>query len=212
MSNLYHIEEWQKYPWLIQGYSLANAGNISYRFGLKEEVDKTREKINQELGLPEVEWSTMQQVHGDRVVASPTTDEADGLITDKLNDILAVQVADCVPLLMVDPMNRRVAAVHAGRRGTFAQIAQQAVNEMVKLGSNVRDIEVAVGPSIGPCCYIFDDEPLDLWSLNEDQLREAGVQTVIRTDFCTKHTNGVFFSHQINPKAGRFAGVVGIKS
>lgn len=206
------VEPWLAYDWLVQGYSLAGAGNISYQFGSEKAVNKARERINSEIGMPGTVWSGMQQIHGSDVVVTPAAGEVDGIITDNPDELLTVLVADCVPLLMIDPKTKRVAAVHAGRRGTFARIAEQAVAAMVGCGSEVGDIEVAIGPSIGPCCYVFDGQPLDLWSLNEKQLREAGVKTVIRTDFCTKHTNGVFFSHQNDPGAGRFAGVIAVKA
>lgn len=199
------ILPWQELDWLKQGYTLASAGNMSFRFGDRDEVQAARDRVASN-------WTTMQQVHGNNVEIVDGGDEhpeTDGMVTDKVDVLLTVLVADCVPLLFVDPIKRLVAVAHAGRRGTFAGVAQKTLYQMVKHGSRAQDVQVAIGPSIGPCCYMFDDEPLDLWSLNEQQLRQGGVQTIIRMDLCTKHTD-YFFSHQRDPRVGRFAGFTGI--
>jgi YfiH family protein len=65
-----------------------------------------------------------------------------------------VQTADCVPILLVDPKKRAVAAVHAGWRGTLARIAEKAVGRMqLEFGSKPANLLAALGPAIGPCCY-----------------------------------------------------------
>lgn len=219
-GNVVSVAEWQEFGWLAQGFSLAEAGNVSYRF---EGAAQTREKIARGLGTDQDSWTGMQQIHAANIEIVGKSDigrgahdhessfgDADGLVTSDKGALLAVMVADCVPLLFVDPIKRQVAVAHAGRRGTFAGIAKLMLYQLVERGSRAQDVQVAIGPSIGPCCYVFDDAPLDLWSLNEEQLRDAGAQTIIRTDICTKHTD-YFFSHQRDPKAGRFAGLMSIK-
>ena len=68
--------------------------------------------------------------------------------------LLGVQTADCVPILLVDPSTRAVAAIHAGWRGTLARIAQKTVGEMrMHFDSNPAEILSAIGPAIGACCY-----------------------------------------------------------
>jgi YfiH family protein len=65
-----------------------------------------------------------------------------------------VQTADCVPILLVDPKNRAVAAVHAGWRGTLARIVEKAIGRMqMQFGSEAGDLLAAIGPAIGGCCY-----------------------------------------------------------
>jgi polyphenol oxidase len=65
-----------------------------------------------------------------------------------------VQTADCVPILLVDPKNRAVAAVHAGWRGTLARIVEKAIGRMqMQFGSRAEDLLAAIGPAIGGCCY-----------------------------------------------------------
>ena len=68
--------------------------------------------------------------------------------------LLGVQTADCVPILLVDPRKRAVAAIHAGWKGTLARIAEKAVGRMrLEFDSNPSDMLAALGPSIGACCY-----------------------------------------------------------
>lgn len=106
----------------------------------------------------------LTQVHGTRVVAVPeeagaarpsgTWADGDALITEAAGFALAVKAADCVPLLIGDRRRGVVAAIHAGWRGTAAGVAAATVLAMgQRYGSRPADLEVAVGPSIGPCCY-----------------------------------------------------------
>lgn len=131
--------------------------------------------------------------------------EGDGLVTDVPRVLIAVGTADCVPVLVVDAANRAVGAFHAGWRGTAAKIAEQGIDLMHKeYGSRPEDLLAAIGPSIGPCCYIVGDEVckafdsqfsysdqlfrstedspsgenqffVDLWAANQRQLLAAGL-------------------------------------
>ena len=106
-----------------------------------------------------------QQVHGDTVRAvtgadvmsfpgQPGTVEADGLLTREPGVCLAVFSADCIPVLLCDPVRRAVCAVHAGWRGTALGIAARGVERMVQVcGSRPRDILAAIGPGISTCCF-----------------------------------------------------------
>lgn len=80
--------------------------------------------------------------------------EADGLITDVPGLCLTVFSADCIPVLLYDPVRRCIAAVHSGWRGTAMAIAQRAAEQMVRdYGCRPEDILAAIGPGIGPCCF-----------------------------------------------------------
>jgi YfiH family protein len=111
---------------------------------------------------------TVRQVHGggslvvpDRASAAAMVSdagralgEADGLITAAPGVLLGVQTADCVPVMVVDPVRRVVAAFHAGWRGTVARIVEQGVATMqAEFGCRSEDLLAAIGPSIGACCY-----------------------------------------------------------
>ncbi len=105
------------------------------------------------------------QVHGARVRTITTADlkddpygkaaaEADGMLTDIPGVALVVFSADCVPILLYDPVRRVVGAVHAGWRGTAAGVAAAAVERMMDVyGCRGEDVLAAVGPAIGPCCF-----------------------------------------------------------
>ena len=85
--------------------------------------------------------------------------EGDGLITDLPGVLIAVGIADCVPVLVADPSKRVVAAFHAGWRGTVARIVEAGVARMQQsYGSRAEDLIAAIGPSIGSCCYKVGDE------------------------------------------------------
>jgi hypothetical protein len=89
-------------------------------------------------------------------VAQPT---GDALLTDQAGILLSVRTADCLPVLLVDPKHRAVAAVHAGWRGALARIVEKAVGEMRRLyGSEPRSLLAVLGPSIRVCCYEVGEE------------------------------------------------------
>ncbi len=99
----------------------------------------------------------MRQVHGPMVSeARPGSEpaESDIIVTDDPTLAVVVQVADCAPLLLADPRSGAVAAAHAGWRGLAAQVPLRAVQAMVdRYGTRPADLLVALGPSIGACCY-----------------------------------------------------------
>jgi YfiH family protein len=140
----------------------------------------------------------LRQVHGARVVEAPWdgAPEADASVASSPGLILGIQTADCLPVLLVDPRRRAVAAAHAGWKGTAAGIATRAVEALVGRGSDPRDLVAAIGPGIGPCCYEVGEElrdalgpsaapffrpgpngrpHLDLRALNARQLEAAGL-------------------------------------
>jgi len=177
----------------------------------------------------------LRQVHG-CVVASPPWIEppdADASLAAEGGVLLAIETADCLPILIVDPANRRVAAAHAGWRGTVAQVAQAAVRALVAAGSDPRQLVAAMGPSIGPCCYEVgpeveeafgergsrffvagkgDRKHLDVAAANRAQLDEMGLPeaNIDHVDFCTRCREDLFFSYRRDgAHAGRMISVVG---
>jgi hypothetical protein len=99
----------------------------------------------------------MKQVHSATVLVATTggcVGEGDALVTDRPGLALAVRTADCLPILLVDPRNRAIAAVHSGWRGTVAGAAVSALNKMQEnYKTNPFEVVAAIGPGIGPCCY-----------------------------------------------------------
>jgi len=113
------------------------------------------------LGAEGMALVTLRQIHSDVIHHPPAADEAppqsprgDAHVTRTPGLLLAVQTADCVPILLADPKHRAVAAVHAGWRGTLRRIAAKTIGRMQMLfGSRPADVIAALGPGIGRCCY-----------------------------------------------------------
>ncbi len=151
----------------------------------------------------------------------------DALITQELDVLLEISTADCVPILLFDPVARVVAAVHAGWRGTLLNLSAKVVREMgLRYRSDPRQIVVGVGPSIGACCYEVgkevwremerqfeygheaisrlsgDKAMLDLARLNTLQLVEAGVcpGNIGGVGLCTSCHSDLFFSYRRDGK------------
>jgi len=117
---------------------------------------------------------TLRQIHSGLIRTVETVDAADhglqtpdgrallrgdGMMTDAPGVMLAVQVADCVPVLVADVRRRAVAAFHAGWRGTLKRIVERGIGTMrLRYGSRPEDLVAAVGPSIGACCYAVGEE------------------------------------------------------
>lgn len=177
----------------------------------------------------------LKQVHGCAVVRAPFegAPEADASLTETPGSLLAIETADCLPILIVDPIDHRVAAAHAGWRGTVAGVVQAAVRELIAAGSQPRDLLAVLGPAIGPCCYEVGDDVedafgekgakflqpakgkrkhLDIAAANREQLIGAGVDParIERLDLCTMCRADLFFSYRRDGAgAGRMISVVG---
>lgn len=128
-------------------------------------VRENYRRFFQAAGVDLTQVAMSNQVHGDvvrpvtsadrkRDLYDPEGYEADGLVTDLPGVSLVIFGADCLPILLYDPVRRVAAAVHAGWRGTAAGIAATAVERMKEVyDCRPEDILAAVGPGIGPCCF-----------------------------------------------------------
>ena len=111
---------------------------------------------------------SLRQFHSNRIVHTAGADAArkqphkgDGQITDQPGLLLAIQTADCIPVLVADRKRRVVAAFHAGWRGTLKRIVESGVGQMrLAFGSRPQDLVAAIGPGIGLCCYAVGEEVL----------------------------------------------------
>jgi polyphenol oxidase len=155
-------------PWLVHGFS-TRAGGVSRLDGKvlnlgftdwdrPSHVLENRKRFQHAVGGDGFELITVQQIHSDVVHAFERKPRdpgrGDALVTGHAKLLLAVQTADCVPILLVDRKTRAVAAVHAGWRGTLARIVQKTVGQMqMRFGSEPRNLLAALGPAIGGCCY-----------------------------------------------------------
>src|SRR4051812_15681556 len=120
--------------------------NLGFSVGdVRERVEENYRRLAADVGAPLGALHTVKQVHGDRVLQAqpgedtpalrPQQGDADALFTEKAGDWVGVSTADCVPVLLVDPEHKRVAAVHSGWRGTDADISARAVEALVARGS-----------------------------------------------------------------------------
>lgn len=186
--------------------------------------------VSEQLGL--AHCAVIKQVHGvdglvitkeQELPAKPYAVEGDYLITSVPQVGLAVATADCLPIIIYDPVQRVVAALHAGWRGTVAGIAPKVVDQLCEqFGSEPADLQIFFGPSAGPCCYEVDaqfvqDLPERLGSIamrdgrsffdtlhyNRELLQRAGVQNFL-TDYwqCTICSDQ-FCSYRRDGKASR---------
>ena len=172
-SFLYH-QKLAVYKWIVHGFSLRRDGisGCEWSQGFNEYqpsgkiVENRREMISRLFGtIGEHDFARfclfpLRQVHSDLVysvndpVAPAVPPEGDGLVSSCPNVLLAIQTADCMPVLIVDPSHRAIAALHAGWRGTQKRIMEKVIRQMQELYDTRPELCVAViGPSIRRCCY-----------------------------------------------------------
>ncbi|HLK31964.1 MAG TPA: peptidoglycan editing factor PgeF [Terriglobales bacterium] len=162
-------------PWLVHGFS-TRLGGCSTPYGgsslnlgftkqdTRTSVEKNRKSFLRVLGANGRPWQliTQRQVHSDlihHVTAADVHPTGDGLVTDAPGLLLAVQTADCLPVLLVDTKRRAVGAFHAGWRGTLRRIVEKGVGEMRRhFGSLPEHLRAAIGPGIHSCCYQVGEE------------------------------------------------------
>jgi len=195
------------------------------------------------LGLDERRFCTVWQVHGREtiVVEDAPCDggilgQADGIVTDRPGAVLTMRFADCVPILLYDPVRRVIGLAHAGWRGTVAGVAQSVVAIMAgRYSCRPEDIQAGIGPSIGPEQYCVGEEVvravqeafgdgdglirraadgaayLDLWAANQRALNAAGVRQVEIAGLCTASRTHEFYSHRAEQgRTGRFGVVIAL--
>jgi hypothetical protein len=132
----------------------------------RRRVLSNRKQFLQAIGADEMSLVAIEQIHSDMVhrisSATPATFKSakvDALLTNLPGVLLAVQTADCVPILLADTKRLAVAAIHSGWRGTLLRIAAKALGRMrMEFGTSPQDVIAAIGPSIGRCCYEVGSE------------------------------------------------------
>lgn len=168
--------------------------------------------------------ATLRQTHSDLVWSVRQSvgclGDGDAMITDEPGLLLAIRTADCVPILLADPVRKVVAAVHAGWRGTVAGILTQTVGQMsTDYETNPLDLIAAIGPAIGPCCFEVGaevplplvDRKANLWEANRKQLEQAGVGSIWVAEQCTMCEPETFFSFRRAKDTGRMVSAIGIR-
>lgn len=234
------------------GVSEGDSGALNLGFTVADDpahVLANRARICAALGWPAEHLVAGRQVHGDRVAVvtagqrgrgAKSPDDAlpdtDALITSERCLPLSSYYADCVPVFLLDPVQRVIGLAHAGWKGTCLRIAEKTVRTMqAAFGTRPPDCLAGIGPSIGPCCYEVDEPVLErlresfthwpelirpagpgrwylnLWEANRRTLLDAGLPAggITVAGLCTTCHPGLFFSHRgSGGRAGRMASLL----
>lgn len=234
----------------IGGVSTGVYSGLNLGFGTDDKAENVLENryiLAESLGIP-LDWFVFpRQTHSANIfridkrhigLGAKDKESAiantDALITNCKNIFLSIQVADCVPILLLDTENGAIAAIHAGWKGTAANITGLTVKAIQQeFGTDPTNIIAGIGPSIGSCCYEIGDEVLhsfvnhpekrifvktngsvhlDLWEANKILLLQEGVQeqNIEIAGLCTKCNHHTFFSSRDGKgNTGRFvAGIM----
>jgi hypothetical protein len=212
-------------------------------------VEGNRSLLTRAFGTRMENLVTVTQVHGaDLLVLDEPNDdfshfqklECDGIVTNQTGIMIGICVADCVPILLLDPVKQVIAALHAGWKGTAQGIARKGVEAMVSVfGSDPGQILAAIGPAISACCYevdapvaeAFRTSPmqfesfakssgpgtwrLDLSEANRQQLYRAGLEekNVEANPLCVSCEKDLFFSYRRDKgETGRQMGFIMLKN
>lgn len=183
-------------PWLWAGFSTRRGGlsrvycaedaqgelNLGFTAGDDPKtVASNRELLAEAItGYQTTPLVALRQFHSNLVVQASRSDaarklphKADGQITNEPGLLLAVQAADCIPVLVADRRVRAVGAFHAGWRGTVKRIVEAGVGRMrLAFGSRPEDLVAAIGPGIGACCYAVGDEVFSAFASQFDYAGE----------------------------------------
>ena len=244
----FEIPEIANLGWIAHGFLTRRGGvslppyeslNVSHDNGDRDErVSRNRVRIAETFGFEPRRLVLLNQMHQDRILVlrepMETTEaplEYDALITDTPHVFLGIRTADCLPILIVDRRKKVIAAVHAGRQGTALGMTAKVLRKMKEVfDCRPRDLLVAMGPSIGPCCYEIDEpvfrpewEPfatprgrgkwmLDLARINIDQVRNEGMdpRQISWIHLCTCCHHRLFFSYRKEGRTGRQLSFIGM--
>jgi polyphenol oxidase len=218
--------------------SLNIGGNLG---DLDENIIENKKLIFNVLDIPFETQFDVWQVHGVNIVIPEKPREplgkyiqADGIVTNERNYTMVMRFADCVPILLYDPINHVGSTVHAGWQGTVKNTVSYAIQKMIDVFDvKAPNIVAGIGPSIGPDHYIVGDNVIkavkerfpndwqkmielkkgnayfNLWKANVQNLNECGVEQIEIAEMCTACNTNEWYSHrEENGKTGRFAAVL----
>ncbi|MBL8684771.1 MAG: peptidoglycan editing factor PgeF [Myxococcales bacterium] len=224
------------------GVSEAPFDTMNLGRAVGDDLDHVREnhtRLARSVGYEAARLFERSQVHGAAVFTAREGDQpervrdgqSDALVTAVPGFAVGVRVADCVPVLIADPVSGAVAAVHAGWRGVVAGVVGASIESLAALGVEPSNAIAAIGPSIGPCCFEVGEDVasaiaeasgdgvvlrrgpqkphVDLWRAVERQLHRAGVKTIDTLGACTMCEPETWFSFRRDgAKSGRMLGVI----
>ncbi|MDP3580323.1 MAG: peptidoglycan editing factor PgeF [Ignavibacteria bacterium] len=210
--------------------------NMSLTVGDDEKIVKeNRDAFFNEIGLTTAQIAFQRQIHSDiiTVVSKPgVVGESDALITTERNIGIAISAADCTSIFIFDSVNKVIAGVHSGWRGTEKQIVLKTIKKLEKeFNSKLDDLFVYIGPSISQKFYevgaevadlfkpIYVDKQggklyLDVLSVNVDLIEEYGVPVnqIEISPYCSYQEKDILHSYRRDGKnSGRHLGVISLK-
>lgn len=244
----FETPELAKIGWLKHGFLTRRGGvslppydslNLGENSGDQaDHVYKNKQLIGEAFEFNPGHLVLLKQIHRDRILLlgerrDPLSSFTgyDAVMTSASNALLSIRTADCLPIFLVDVKRKVVSAIHAGRQGTELRITQKALRKMKEaFSSSPEDLRIAMGPSIGPCCYEIDErvfvpawEPfstasgegrwrVDIAGANVAQLIEEGIreEQIFRVDLCTHCHPDLFFSYRREGQTGRQISFIGI--
>ncbi len=237
---------------VAHGFFTRNGGVSPHPFdslNLSISTGDTRENVrkNRDLLFPAIDRQPgsmfdVWQVHSatnifsDKPRGNEEPIKADAIFTNNPGVTLLMRFADCVPILIYDPVRKVVGIIHAGWQGTVKQIAKKAIVQLTEeYGCNPEDIQAVIGPAIGAHHYQIGEEvhhqaiplfknvqgvidkttdghvTLNLPLANEVLLKQTGVRSVLQSQICTACDTENWYSHRAEKgQTGRFAAVIGL--
>ena len=247
------IPAFQRIPWVTAAVSMRLGGvsqhpyhwlNLAYHTGDADaSVAENRRRFCHAMGIDVRSLVVAQQIHDNRIAIvdksqagcgacrhADAIPDTDGMVTTSRSVTLAVLTADCVPVLVVDPVREAIGVAHAGWRGTLGMIAAGTVLKMRDaFGTAPANCLVALGPAIGPCCYTVGEDVasqfrnafpsatcvmgdrLDLQQAIRTQLSAVGVEThnISSVGGCTACNPDLFYSYRgEGGRTGRMMSVI----
>ena len=205
-----------------------------------EDLDR-REGLSRAFSIESGKLFTLQQVHSARTVVldgswlksgTPATGPADGVIVSEPGLFAAIRTADCLPVVVVCPENKKVALFHMGWRGARQRILEKGLNAFLALsGADPEHLVVGLGPCIRSCCYevgdevidafeqagfrledILVDRHLDLIATAKTQLLECGVPGFLDSGLCTACRTDRFYSYRREATSSRIWTLAGFET
>ncbi|SFX26596.1 conserved hypothetical protein [Thermoactinomyces sp. DSM 45891] len=254
------LELWQEeFPHLTVGFSAREEGSSSmcHNYALHVEdqpprVVENRKSLMRDLSFSLDSFTCGEQVHGVNIAYVTDEDrgrgnqdresafsDTDGLFSREEDILLASFYADCVPLFFYAPDIDVIGVAHAGWKGTVQKIGPKMIAEMVTKGADRSKIRMAIGPSIGACCYEVDEHVLrpmkdalmcqvlplavalptatykamlDLKEANAQLCKQVGLRDdqIVKSNYCTSCSNEHFHSHRRDKgDTGRMVAFIG---
>jgi polyphenol oxidase len=243
----FEIPEMAKFGWARHAFLTREGGvslspydtlNLGSENGDQEEnVIENRNRIARTFNFDPKRLVLLHQVHQDRILllrqpddTLPTLLEYDAVVTDVSSMFLGIRTADCIPILILDQRKRVISAIHAGRQGTALHITTKVLKKMQQeFRCSPGDLLIALGPSIGSCCYEIDEKAfhpeweffstqvktgkwmVDLAQINIAHMKNEGIkeEQIRPVNLCTGCHGDLFFSYRREGRTGRQLSFIG---